>query len=179
VQIFAKANFPVLGKRLGPKMKSVAAAISKLSRDELLKLESGESIGIEGEAITQEGVDVRRSPKPGHEQLQTDQLISIELDPTVTEAQIREGLSREVIRRVQMARKNADLNLDDRIELNISCRGDIESAVKEHLAKIQSETLALKVSINGSFSGSHSEKSDIDGEPIGVSLGLAQLQAQK
>ncbi len=51
VQITAKANFPVLGKRLGPKMKAVSAAIQKLNLSDLLKLENGETITVESEEI--------------------------------------------------------------------------------------------------------------------------------
>src|SRR5690606_11978245 len=127
-----KANFPTLGPRLGPKMKVVASGISKLSRQDLESLEAGKTLNIEGEHITLSDIEIRRSAKAGIENLMAHQLVSIILDPSVTPEQLKEGLAREVIRRIQMARKNAKLNLDDRIELQIKCSGDLKSAVEAH-----------------------------------------------
>ncbi|RYZ69495.1 MAG: isoleucine--tRNA ligase, partial [Proteobacteria bacterium] len=62
VQVTAKANFPVLGKRLGPKMKSVSAAIMKLPLSEILKLEKGETLTVDGEEIQLSDVEIRRAP---------------------------------------------------------------------------------------------------------------------
>jgi isoleucyl-tRNA synthetase len=170
IRLTAKANFPVLGKRLGPKMKTVAGAISKIAPDQILKLEQGATLSLEGETISNADIEIRRVPVEGHQHLQSDQLITIEMDSAVSEEQILEGLSREVIRRVQMARKNADLNLDDRIQLQIKCAGEIRTAVEQHSERIKSETLALGISVSESLNGKHIEDSDIDGEPISVSL---------
>ena len=52
VTVSAKANFKVLGRLLGPKMKPVANAISVLSAQEVQALMNGESLAIEGEDIS-------------------------------------------------------------------------------------------------------------------------------
>ncbi|HEX4926248.1 MAG TPA: isoleucine--tRNA ligase, partial [Bdellovibrionales bacterium] len=170
IRLTAKANFPALGKRLGPKMKTVAAAIAQLKPEQILELERGGTVTLEGETISNSEIEIRRVPLSGHEHLQSDQLITIEMDSSVSPEQVMEGLSREVIRRVQMARKNADLNLDDRIELQIKCSGEIKDAVKVHAERIKAETLATGLEISEALSGAHVENSDIDGEPISVSF---------
>ena len=67
----------------------------------------------------------------------------VALDKTITPDLRREGLSREVIRHVQAARKNAGLNVDDRIVLSLETADkELEKAVYEHKEAITVETLA-------------------------------------
>ena len=171
IQVTAKADFKVLGKKLGKKMKPVAQKIQNFDLETILKLEAGETLEVEGENITKSDVEIRRAPKTGgSEYLISDQLISIELDSTVTNEQIQEGLSREVIRRIQVARKNADLNLDDRIELELHCSGDLISAVEKHKSRIQNETLAVSLKCVPQPNGEFQEQSDIDGESLMIAF---------
>lgn len=174
VQVTAKANFPVLGKRVGPKMKVVAAGIQKMGLSQLLKLEAGEKITIEGELIDLSDVEIRRAPKGDRPNLATHTLVSIEIDPTVTQEQVQEGLAREVVRKVQAARKSADFNLDDRIRLELGCvdsknEGWI-SAIQAHEKMICEETLALEFLFTESPSGKHVEKVDLEGVELHIGL---------
>lgn len=170
IQITAKANFPILGKRLGPKMKQVAAGIQKLSLQDLLKLESGALIKVEGEDISVADVEVRRAPKGEQPNLSSSQLVSIELDPTVSEAQIQEGLAREIIRKVQQARKAADFMLDDRISLEIFAQGALGKAAGAFEKMIREETLCGKFKITDAPQGKHTEEYDIDDEKLKIGV---------
>jgi isoleucyl-tRNA synthetase len=173
IQISAKANFPVLGPKLGPKMKIVAAGIQKLGLSDLLKLEKGDTLTVEGELITQADLEIRRAARGGNPNLATHSFVSIEVDPTVTAPQIQEGLAREVLRKIQAARKNADLILDDRISLELDCKGSIKEAVQAHLAMIQQEALIKNFQWSENPQGKHRESVEIDGET--VQLGVTAL----
>ena len=71
---------------------------------------------------------------------------SVAYDFTITPELKREGLMREIIRHVQSARKKAGLQVDDRIELNITSDDpEITQAVDAHADVIESETLAVKL----------------------------------
>jgi isoleucyl-tRNA synthetase len=176
VQVSAKAHFPALGKRLGPKMKAVAAGIQKLSLDEIILLEKGESLKVEGEEITLAEVEIRRSAKGDNPNLTTHQIVSIEVDPTVTPEQEREGLAREVMRKIQAARKSADFKLDDKIALELACSPTLAEAVKEHQSTLVAETLTKNftlLSLEQTPKGFHVEELDIDGE--GLKIGVTAL----
>ena len=176
VQISAKANFPVLGKRLGPKMKVVGGAIQKLNLESFLKLENGETIVVEGEDIVLSDVEIRRGPKGENPNLATHQVVSIEVDPTVTPEQEREGLAREVMRKIQMARKAADFQLDDQIHLELSLDGSLLEAAEAHKEMLAAETLAKSVTFLGGSvdpKGHYTETFDIDGASLKIGVSVA------
>lgn len=173
VQVSAKANFPVLGKRLGPKMKSVAAGIQKLELDQILKLEKGEEIFVEGESIQLSDVEIRRAAKPGRDHLSTHQIVSIEVDPSVSPEQEQEGLAREVMRKIQIARKTADFQMDDRIQLQISCGEVVRKAIEAHKEMILKETLTQDFKIHDSSKepeGFFVEASEVEGQILKVGV---------
>jgi isoleucyl-tRNA synthetase len=172
VQISAKANFPVLGKRVGAKMKTIAAGISRLTLSDFLRLEAGESIEIEGEKIELSDVEIRRAPRGDRPGLATHRLVAIELDTEVSPEQIREGLAREVIRKIQAARKNADLVLDARIQVELSCPKEFAEAVEAHLAYIQSETLSRELRLVDKPQGAHLETVEIDEAKLTLALSV-------
>lgn len=173
VSITAKANFPVLGKRVGSKMKLLSAAIQKLSLEQILSLEGGGSLTLEDETLSLSDVEIRRESKGNNPNLSTHALVSIEMDPTVTPEQVREGLAREVIRKIQAARKAADFALDDRIRLEIHASGDLRSAVDAHRELITSETLTKEFAWSDAPTGQHTETHEIDGDRL--SLGVRRM----
>jgi isoleucyl-tRNA synthetase len=170
VLVSAKAHFPALGKRLGPKMKAIAAKIQALSIEQIRELESGATLSLDGEPITLADVEIRRAPKGENPNLAVHQVVSIEIDPTVTPEQVREGLAREMIRKVQQARKNAKFILDDRIQLEVYCQGDFKSAFDHHRAMISAETLATECRWSDSPAGTHVESIEIDGDQIRIGI---------
>lgn len=172
VQITAKANFPVLGKRFGPKMKSIASGIQNLTLESLLQLERGQSIVVEGETLQLSDVEIKRAPKGENPNLTIHQKVSLEINPTVGPEQIQEGLAREIIRKIQAARKSADFILDDRIELQLHCTGTFREAVQSYQAMICGETLALKFSLTENPQGTYREETEIDGEKIKIGLSV-------
>jgi isoleucyl-tRNA synthetase len=178
VKVSVKPNFPVLGKRMGAKMKSLSAAIGKLSLAEILKLERGESLLIEGESLVMADLLIDRAPKKEREDLgpslQVGRLVSLWLDPVVEEEQIREGLAREVLRKVQAARKNAGLKLDDRIRLELFAEGALLEAIRAHQGMIETEALVREFQLRqGERKHSklrHQENVELDEGTIGISL---------
>ncbi len=69
------------------------------------------------------------------------------LDTEVTPELAREGLARDLIRQVQQARKEAGLDVSDRITLTITGDADVAAAARQHEALIAGETLATTVDV--------------------------------
>lgn len=94
---------------------------------------------------------------------------SVVYDLTITPELKREGLMREIIRHVQSARKQAGLQIDDRIILSISSDdSEISQAVDAFADVIKSETLAVELN----SAADESEKYDvkIEGKLVEISL---------
>jgi isoleucyl-tRNA synthetase len=92
----------------------------------------------------------------------------ISLDLYVTPELQREGLMREVIRYVQSARKDAGLNIDDRIKLSLSTDDKtLRSAISQHQKTIQDETLATDMHVSNY---DYTTTIKIDGVELTISL---------
>ena len=132
-------NFPVLGKRLPQKMKDII----KLSKQGQWEF-NGNDLIIAGEKLLPEEYSLVLVPraKQGAKPLSSNQGM-IWLDLTVTTELENEGIARDIIRLVQQARKDADLDVSDRIELVLKSGLDIKDVLSAHSGLISSQTLSM------------------------------------
>ncbi len=94
------------------------------------------------------------------------------LDTVVTEELAEEGVARDLVRAVQQARRDADLQVTDRIELVIGGSAAVLSAARAHEALIAGETLATSYVVGESAPGA-SEVVVGDGDRATIGLALA------
>jgi len=170
VDLSAKANGAVLGKRLGKKFLVVSKAIMSLDSDSLVKLEQGEMLEIEGETITKNECLIYRNAHKGHENVVSDAFITVELDTSLDEDQIYEGLAREVVNRVQKLRKTADLVLSDRIVVEYKADAELDKAIQNNIEYIKEQTLAVEFQKTDSPHGQASENCDIENKKLFIAL---------
>ncbi|MEZ4983362.1 MAG: DUF5915 domain-containing protein, partial [Saprospiraceae bacterium] len=127
-----KPNFKTLGKRLGKNMKDAAQAIAMFDQSDIAALEkSGEyRLNVNGEVFTLELEDFEISTEdiPGW-LVDNDGDLTVALDITLTDELLDEGTARELVNRIQNIRKNLDLNVTDKIAVQISSHESITSAV--------------------------------------------------
>jgi isoleucyl-tRNA synthetase len=140
-----KPNFKALGQRCGPKLKPIGAALATWGAAEVAKLEAGESIELEGELIALGDVLLERKAKASGS-VATDGHLTVVLDATIDDALRREGIAREFVSLIQNARKQAGLDVADRIKVSWSAQDpEIERALGEHSSTIAREVLAVQI----------------------------------
>ena len=175
VSLSAKANFKVLGRRLGKSMKVVAQAVEGLDVATLRRVLDGGTVVVESETLGADDLVFRREPLPGRV-ADSNAGITVVLDTNVDAALEQEGLARELINRVQNLRKTADLDVSDRIELAVACApaGKLAGALaREDLQRlIEGETLAKQLLVNPGDGVSHDHRGEdeIDGESLELRL---------
>ncbi|MCA2217908.1 isoleucine--tRNA ligase [Jidongwangia harbinensis] len=90
------------------------------------------------------------------------------LDTAVTPELAAEGLARDVIRVVQQARRDADLDVSDRIALTVAASGPVTAAVEAHRDFVAAETLATSLTLGDATGGFAGEVGD--GETVTVTV---------
>jgi isoleucyl-tRNA synthetase len=145
IDLSARADFKVLGPRLGRNMKSVASGIADLDHATIASLVDGGSIDVDGFPVTADDIVIIREPRPGTV-VATDHDISVALDTTIDEALRIEGVARELINRIQNTRRQLDLDVSDRITVRwTSDDTAIAAAFRDHAGLIAGEVLATDI----------------------------------
>lgn len=148
VEYSVKANFRVLGKRLGKDMKEAAAKIEALPTSQISVLVAGGAVGIDVSgtevAVDQESVEIRRTEKPGLKVL-NEGTLTLALDTLITQDLLREGYVRDLIRGVQNLRKESGLDVTDRIALEASGDQELKASLDDFMAFVAGETLAEQI----------------------------------
>ena len=172
VSIKAKPNFRVLGKKVGPRMKSVQHALEHLPHSKLqeflitgvlsLHLEEGGRI-----ELTSEDIEVTREVHEGVVAVHEEGL-TVALEVALDEALLAEGFAREVINKLNTMRREADLVVTDRIHVSIDTTERARQWIEEWMPHIKEETLALSIT----FEKTSGEWWDLNGERAVISLTL-------
>jgi isoleucyl-tRNA synthetase len=158
-----KPNLPVMGKQYGKLIPAIRAALARSDGGAIAKLAArGEPVRIEVEGqlleLTPDALLIETTAAEGFACAE-DAGYLVGLDTTLTAELIREGLVREIVRTVQDGRKQAGLNVSDRIHLDIDGNDPVQGALSAHREYIASETLASRwehLSSPPAFSFEHS-----------------------
>lgn len=146
VRLEGKANFPVLGKIVGPAMKATKPIVENLDQAQLRTIESGGSVTVEVPghgALELDATRVSITAKASTSLVvQQGEGLSVALDPTVTPELRAEGMAREVVSRVQRLRKESGLAVSDRIRLQVAAPSEVQEALRAHAQWIAGEVLA-------------------------------------
>lgn len=154
INLFAKPNSPVLGKRLGKDFGKFRGLIEKLDAAALNALQESGSLTLDGVVFSSDDILIYREPREGTQAL-SNRFISIDMDCRLDAALVREGLAREVVSRIQKTRKDLGLKVTDRIRVQYRAGPELADAIAEHATHIANETLATTLeasTVQGAFS---------------------------
>ena len=168
VDYSAKANFKVLGAKLGKAMKEVASKIQMMRSEKIAQILEGKSQEIpfgEDQKVEVSAGDlvIQRTEKENLKVLNEGQL-TVGFDTEVDQNLLNEGLARDIIRAIQTLRKESGFEVSDRIILEIGGDDEVKAAYDQFRSMIESETLTIKSNFNADL--------DVPENDFGVRLSI-------
>ena len=164
-----KPDFKKLGPRYGKIMKALAAAIQKMSQEEINVFEKAGTftLTVEGQEAVIERADVEIISEdiPGW-LVANEGRLTVALDITVTEALRKEGLARELVNRIQNLRKSSGYDITDKISVTVLSNDVMDEAIKDFNSYIANQVLAVSMEITDVIS----DATELDFEDFKLSI---------
>ncbi|MDO5635910.1 MAG: isoleucine--tRNA ligase [Myroides sp.] len=139
-----KPNFKALGPRFGKEMGNVAKAIQNFSQEQISEIEKNNEISLEilGNSVklTNEDVEISSQDIEGWLVANANG-ITVALDITITDELRKEGISRELVNRIQNIRKDSGFEVTDKVKIKMLYNNIIQEAVNANKEYIKAETL--------------------------------------
>ncbi len=168
VAVSCKPNFKELRARCGAKLKEIGAVLANWGHAEVAQLEGGAAIEVVGEALRIADVILERKPVGGSITA-SEGAVTVALDTELTPKLVEEGHAREFTSLLQQARKDAGLEIADRITVTWSSDdADLARAVDLHEKLIADEVLAVRFS-----RGTGSTEISVNGKLVRYTLSKA------
>ncbi len=171
-----KANFKTLGPKFGAKMKAIAAGISAFSQEDIAKIETDGRyvLDINGEKIeiSLSDVEIITQDIPGWVVANEDDL-TVALDTTITDALRKEGISRELVNRIQNIRKEQGFDVTDNIIVEIEKCDLLCEAAKSFHDYIVGETLTKELKFSEHVDNPLQTIDVVDGKELAIKISKA------
>ncbi len=139
-----KPNFKALGPKFGKDMKLISSKIQSFTKEDIATIEKEGQISVEinGKMINLESADVEISSKDIEGWLVANsEGITVALDVTLTDELRKEGIARELVNRIQNARKDSGFEVTDKIKLTFLSLEELQQAISANEDYIKTETL--------------------------------------
>ena len=151
-------------------MKSVNVAVTEMSQEQIARLEKNGTITLQVEGtdalIELADVEIFSEDVPGWT-VANEGALTVALDVEVTDELRREGIAREVIKKIQAMRKDSGLEITDRIAVSVSKNAGSDEAVEQFAEYIGNQVLADSLTLCDSVEG---EPVELDGYSINVAI---------
>ena len=145
-----KCNFKIMGKKFGPLMKQVAAAVATLDQAQIAELEANGKLALDinGTAAEIEAgeVEIYSEDIPGWV-VANEGTLTVAMDTVVTDELRREGIARELVSKIQNIRKGSGFEITDKINITIAKNNNTNAAITEFNAYICNQVLANSLQI--------------------------------
>ncbi|MCA9374207.1 isoleucine--tRNA ligase [Candidatus Peregrinibacteria bacterium] len=154
---------------LGPKYGKEVQSIIQMAKAGDFDVQEDGSVKIGDYELSGDEVEVGFHGKEGFDVASAGG-VSVVLDTTITDELKQEGHAREIVRRIQDLRKEADYNVDDRIYVYVEAAEPIAASVLAFADYIKSETLALELQDAGDFEWDKEIEADVDGAKVKIAV---------
>jgi isoleucyl-tRNA synthetase len=164
-------NIKSIGPKHGPRSKEIQAAFEKADQKAIQEQWAANGV-VELAGVNLDADDLIEAFKapPGWAGIQ-DRETLVAVDTRLTVELKLEGLAREVVRHVQNARKEAVLEMEDRIILYLHTESPgLGKAIETHMDYICRETLATQFTTQPLGEGAHRVTVKVDGQPLTIEL---------
>ena len=179
VTFSARPNFKTIGKIHGKNTQAAAQAIRDLASSDLARFRRGEDVeySVNGTVfpLAPTDLDIVQTAT-GDLAVESESGFTVALDAALTPELKAEGLARELVNRVQRLRKDAGLEVQDRIRLAVAGGDEIRAAVESWRGDVAGDTLAVDVQVapEPSVDGyDHAREVDLDGTPAWIGISRA------
>ena len=173
VSYTVKPNLRLLGPKLGKQLGPVQAALREADAAALvaalraggavtLAVDGGEIRLVEEELLVETG-------SPDGYQVETEGGRTVALNTAIDDALRDEGVARELVHAVQLARKNAGLRIEDTISLTLDVPAELRPLVEAYTGVVKAETLASEFEL-GEARGDHVETTRVESHDVGIGL---------
>jgi isoleucyl-tRNA synthetase len=167
-----KPNYRTLGPRFGKDMPKVADAVAGLDADRAAATlrDGGEvHVAIDGRdhPLGADDISLALQPLDGYE-VERAGTHAVALNLELDDGLRREALAREIVHAVQNARKDAGLEVQDRISLTLSGDDALLDAVRAHEAYVTGETLATSLDLSSDANGGAT--AELEGRTLSIGI---------
>jgi isoleucyl-tRNA synthetase len=160
-----KPLLPRIGKRLGPQIPAVMAA----ARANAVEYLPDGAVRLAGVTLAPDEVEILATPRPGTAVAHDEGLVVV-IDTTLSDELRAEGDARELQRAVQDLRRDAELELDEPIEIWIEAPTALTERLAPHLGRLAAETLAEAVHLAAPPPGLAAVEVELDGGRARIAL---------
>ena len=173
-EIEIKANYRTLGPRFGPQMPLAAAAVAGLSGADVANaLREGRTIGINvggvDHTLTADDLLISMQPPEGY-QVEREGQHGVALELEIDESLRIEGWAREIVHAVQSTRRDADLDVSDRIKLVLDGADELLGAARAYETYLSGETLAQSIAYEVLANGFAGTSTQVDGLDLRIAV---------
>ena len=163
----------ILGRKYGKEFPKIRAAIKELGSADSAKLAAGEVINVTVDnkpvEVLPDEVELRSVPKDDYSVVEEQDML-VGVYTVISEDLRSEGLARDVVRRIQSLRKDADFEIDDQITTYYTGSPEVELVFEEESEYIKLETLSDKLVKGEAPEGAEVQEYEIDS--LSLKLGL-------
>lgn len=170
VSLSAKPNFPVLGRKAGKHMRSLQQTITSFNQEQCQTLFEGNSLALSLNdmewVLEPEDVLVDRKVREGLVAANAGE-ITIALETELNDALILEGLAREIVNKINTMRREAGLEVSDRISVQMDATELVQQSMEQWSHYVHEEVLALNWTFGPCEGG---QEWDLNGELARITI---------